>query len=611
MMAFFMGPLHFYKFVYIGALISALCNLIETSAEPKLKMNAQDFEYILTWEAGNNTGTATCYNVMYTARSSLCPWLSKSAGRNQVHDSSFIKAKSQQNEAPVSGELAVCPAGARTKTGKDRRDGLGMSVARKRGMEMRKATLRSTDWLLLVSIYSYPRPNMKIVTECSSIITRSFCNLTKEFTDPCKLYIIVVDQVTESGVHSSAIHFNPYIDTCIKSPQFEISACPSCANVTVELSASLLQVYQELDYTVTVIRDNVKEKRVVNTTRQESFHTVIGDLSFNTNYCIAVDVKTSLNNQCTPSVPKCIILGSNHISGHIILPALFGILLPLAVVLTLFVLYKIGVICLRWRKWPRVLVCIYFFSIFKFQICFSFQSITPNLDYYLFKSEPEEVHTVQVTQQSKKKVCGYNSDEEDSESVAGNDDFYAARVFLGQTSKSCSQEDNAEPPSLDCSSTTSKIADPQVDETENLLLIGCSSATSEMPKPADAEAENLQNDISPTIQIFHPSPEVDSTNEPDLECSSCSNVNLNTVVLGISGKNRQLSATLSPFEEDAADSKELCVSDPFEPKHFTDVLEMQNSDIHNLSCSWQNSDGSGESESSDSETDCVGEYMSR
>ncbi|CAI5772630.1 interferon alpha/beta receptor 2-like [Podarcis lilfordi] len=562
MMAFFTGPLHFYKFVYIGALISALCNLIETSAELKLKMKAEDFEYILTWEAGNNTGTATCYNVMYKERSSVCPWLSKSAGRNQVHDSSFSKSKSQQNEAPVSGELAICPAGAWSKSGKDR----------------------------------YPRPNMKIVAECSNI-TRSFCNLTKEFTDPCKAYIIVVDQVTESGVHYSAIQFSPYADTCLTPPQFEISACPSCANVTVKLSASLLHVYQELDYTVTVIRDNVKEKRVINTTRQESFHTVIGDLSFNTNYCIAVDVRTSLNNQCAPSVPKCLILSSNKISGHIILPALFGILMSLAVILILFVLYKTGDICLRRRKWPSVL------------------SITPKLDYSLFKSEPEEVHTVQVTQQSKKKVCGYNSDEEDSESVAGNDDLYTAHGFLGQTSKSCSQEDNAEPPSLDCSSTLSTIADPQDEETENLLLIGCSSAPSEMPKPVDAEAENLQNDISkeesPTIQIFHPSPEVDSANEPDLECSSCSNVNLNTVVLGISGKNMDILATLSPFEEDAADSKELCVSDAFELKHFTEALEMQNSDIPNLSCSWQNSNGSGESESSDSETDCIGEYMSR
>ncbi|XP_060129578.1 interferon alpha/beta receptor 2-like [Zootoca vivipara] len=506
MMTFFMGQLHFYKLVYVSALISALCSLLETSVQLKLKMEPRDFEYILTWEAGNNTGTPTHYNVMYRA-------------------------------------------------------------------------------------ISYPILNMKIVTECSNI-TRSFCNLTKEFTDPRESYKIVVDQVTESGVHSSAIQFSPYPDTCLTSPQFEISACPRCANVTVKLSSSLLQVYQELDYTVTVIRDNVKEKRVVNTTRQESFHTVIGDLSFNKNYCIAVDVKTSLNHQCTPSVPKCIMLSSSNISGHIIFPALFGILMPLVVVLALFVLYKTGVICLRWRKWPSVL------------------SITPKLDYSLFKTEPEEVHTVQVTQGSKKKVCGYNFDEEDSESIAGNDDLYAARVFLGQTSK-----DNAEPPSFDCSSATSKIADPQDDETENLLLIGCSSATSEMPEPVDAEADNLQNDISkeecPTFQLFHPSPEVDSTNEPDLECSSCSNINLDTVVLGISGENRDISATLSPFEEDAADSKELCVSDAFKPKHFPDALEMQNSDIHNLSCSWQNSNGSGESESSDSETDCVGEYMSR
>nr|XP_028582889.1 interferon alpha/beta receptor 2-like [Podarcis muralis] len=508
MMTFFMGPLHFYKLVYISALISAVYSLLETSVQLKLKMEPRDFEYILTWEAGNNTGTPTCYNVMYRTR-------------------------------------------------------------------------------------SYPTPNMKIVAECSNI-TRSFCNLTKEFTDPYESYKIVVEQVTESGVHSSDTSFSPYADTCLTPPQFEISACPSCANVTVKLSALLLRVYQELDYTVTLIRDNVKEKRVVNTTRQEIFHTVIGDLSFNTNYCIAVDVKTSLNNQCAPSVPKCLILSSNNISGHIILPALFGILISLVGVLTLFILYKTGDICLRWRKWPRVL------------------SIMPKLDYSLFKSEPEEVHTVQVTQQSKKKVCGYNSDEEDSESVAGNDDLYTARGFLGQTSKSCSQEDSAEPPSLDCSSTTSKIADPQDDETEKLLLIGCSSATSEMPKPVDAEAENPQNDISkeesPTIQIFHPSPEVDSANEPDLECSSCSNVNLNTVVLGISGKNVNASATLSSCQEKAA---ELCVSDAFELKHFTDALEMQNSDIHNLSCSWQNSNGSGGSESSDSETDCIGEYMSR
>ncbi|XP_061483758.1 interferon alpha/beta receptor 2 [Rhineura floridana] len=569
MMALFRGPLPFYKLVYVSALISTVCSLLETSGlSLDLKMKAQDFEYILTWDAGNNTGTPTCFNVMYTAKSLNClAWQaasetqSKTAETSQVQHISSSKSRSQQNEAPdysvpESREQAICPTGAWSKTGKS-------------------------------------RPNMKIVTECSNI-TRSFCNLTKEFTHFCKTYIILVELVTESEVHHSGLQFLPYQDTCLATPQFNISACPNCANVTVKLSPSLLKVYYELGYTVTVETSDLKEKCVDNITRQESFHTIIGDLSPNTNYCIAVDVKSSVNEQCTPSVPKCIIIGSKNKSGHIIFSILSGVFLSLIAGLAVCVLYKGGFICLRW-EWPKVL------------------NFTPHLTYSVFESDLEEALDAQVTQEIKKHIWGYD-DDDGSESDHENDDLYTGRVFLGKISKSCSQEDIVEPLSVDCSSTTSTIAEPLGAQTENLPLLGCSCTTSEMTEPLDAEAENLQNDISKEestrSQVFYLS-EVNSINEPESEHSSCLNVNLNTVVLGISGKSWDVSAILNPYQGDATDLKESCASDAFKSKHFTDVLVMQSSDIHKLSSAWQSSNGSAESDSSDSETDCVSEYMRR
>ncbi|XP_061483773.1 interferon alpha/beta receptor 2-like isoform X2 [Rhineura floridana] len=391
MMALFRGPLPFYKLETIGLPLN-------------LKMKSQDLEYILTWEAGNNTGTPTCFNVMYMATSSPCPaWhtaretQSKSAERSQVQHISSSKSRFQRNKAPdhlvpESEEVAMCPTAAWSKIDKD-------------------------------------RSNMKIVTECSNI-TRSFCNLTKEFTELCKTYIIVVELVTKSEVYSSNYPFLPHQDTCLATPQFNISACPNCANVTVKLSPSLLKVYYELGYTVTVETSDLKEKRVDNKTRQESFHTIIGDLSPNTNYCIAVDVKSSVNEQCTPSVPKCIIIGSKNKSGHIIFPALGGIFLSLAVGLALFGLYNTGFICVRWKKWPKVL------------------NVTSQSAYLVFESDPEEVCTVQATQESNKKVWRYNYD--DSESDV-DDDLYTGHVFLSKISKSCSQEDIVEPLSKGCS----------------------------------------------------------------------------------------------------------------------------------------------------------------
>lgn len=125
----------------------------------------------------------------------------------------------------------------------------------------------------------------------------------------------------------------------------------------------------------------------------------------------------------------------------------------------------------------------------------------------------------------------------------------------------------------------------------------------------DAEDENLlchtNEEESKTSQTFCSTSELNLTSLPEPEISVCLNINLNTVMVGIPDRNWDADATISSYEEEAADLQELFVSNASDPRHFTERKDMQHSEVHVPSA------GSGESESSDSETDCIGEYMRR
>ncbi|XP_053163895.1 interferon alpha/beta receptor 2 isoform X2 [Hemicordylus capensis] len=499
--------------LFIGS--PSFCKFETSMALQNLKMNAQDFHYILSWEAGNNTETPTYYRVGYTNKGPVCQTSPK-----------IQQSKSSQKDQVKSASLDKS----------------------------------SSEW--------------KMVEECSNI-TRLFCNLTEEL-DFCSLYIILVQPSTRNGTNETLL-FTPYGDTCI-TPQFNISACSNCINVTVKLSSSLLKLYQELDYTVSVATTNFLEKRIRNSTKIDSFYEVLENMSLNTNYCISVDVTSSASvGQCTQSPPKCITIGSKDKSGHVTFPALGGVIISLGVALVLLLLYMAGGFCLK-EQWPEVL------------------EITTQLDYSLFESCPEEVNTIQVFQKRKKKVweCIDDDDEDDDDEDDGSegDVGYTKHRLLSKISKSCSNGDNIQL-STDCSSTKS---DCQIIE------------------PLDAEVDNLPYDNkeeTTTCQVLCIASETNATSIPEPENSDCLNVNLSTVTLGIPTKTWVASATLTPYQEDAADIQEPCISETSEPKHFTDTTDMQSSSVHNLSCAWQNSNGSGQSESSDSETDCVGDYMRR
>ncbi|NXX53611.1 INRA2 protein, partial [Scopus umbretta] len=103
-------------------------------------------------------------------------------------------------------------------------------------------------------------------------------------------------------------------------PEVNISSCLNCINVTIKLPTShlrrsekqlsLIDIYQELDYDITLKTLDREHKRPREKTTEETFNTVIEELYPNRNYCVSVTVTASLNKHSIPSAWKCITTDS-------------------------------------------------------------------------------------------------------------------------------------------------------------------------------------------------------------------------------------------------------------------------------------------------------------
>ncbi|NXS49414.1 INRA2 protein, partial [Balaeniceps rex] len=103
-------------------------------------------------------------------------------------------------------------------------------------------------------------------------------------------------------------------------PAVNISSCLNCINVTIKLPAyrfrengkllSLIDIYKELDYDITLKTLHGEHKRPRETTTEETFNTVIEELYPNRNYCVSVTLSASLNKHSIPSAWKCITADS-------------------------------------------------------------------------------------------------------------------------------------------------------------------------------------------------------------------------------------------------------------------------------------------------------------
>uniref|UniRef100_A0A2D4L246 Interferon/interleukin receptor domain-containing protein n=1 Tax=Micrurus paraensis TaxID=1970185 RepID=A0A2D4L246_9SAUR len=454
-------------------------------------------------------------------------------GQEQVNSYNSRSQESQDSNHNVlgPGELATCPVFSETD-------------AQRTPMKQDLSGIKST---------------FKAVQECTNI-TRPFCNLTNEFADFCQGHaFIIVQQDTSNEInYSDILQFNPYTQRCFRPPQFNISVCQNCVNVTVKLSPLLLKIYQKLDYKITVKTDGLKENRIDNTTEQDSFFTILEDLHPNKNYCIAVEVYTGFNHQCTSTIPQCIMLDSNNEKDYISLSFLAPFILS-GVVVFLVLLYEAGFICSKRRTTPSVL------------------NINSNLTYSVSESDLEKICAVQIQESEMQQ----HSDDENSESDAESNFDTKCDIFNQITPFS------------------------EVEITQKIFT-GCSATTNEVIRTLAEKNQNDTDKGSPITPLY-PS-EVNSGHEGESERTSCLNVNLNTVKLGISDKKLDFST----FDhEDILDLNKSCISDAFEPNHITEMPDSQSFGVQSPLCSWENLSVSGESESSYSETECTSGYMRR
>ncbi|NWU93841.1 INRA2 protein, partial [Upupa epops] len=103
-------------------------------------------------------------------------------------------------------------------------------------------------------------------------------------------------------------------------PEVNISSCLNCINVTIKLPTSyfrrnekllsLIDIYEELYYVITLRTLDGVHKRPHERTTEDLFSTVIEELYPNRNYCVSVTVTASLNKNSIPSAWKCVTTDS-------------------------------------------------------------------------------------------------------------------------------------------------------------------------------------------------------------------------------------------------------------------------------------------------------------
>ncbi|NWI58321.1 INRA2 protein, partial [Calyptomena viridis] len=109
-------------------------------------------------------------------------------------------------------------------------------------------------------------------------------------------------------------------------PEVNITSCLNCINVTIKLPTShfregekllsLIDIYQDLDYEITLKSQDGEHKRPREKTTKEVFSTVIEELYPSRNYCVSVVVTASLNKNSIPSGWKCVPADSAARPGY-------------------------------------------------------------------------------------------------------------------------------------------------------------------------------------------------------------------------------------------------------------------------------------------------------
>ncbi|NWR41318.1 INRA2 protein, partial [Regulus satrapa] len=109
-------------------------------------------------------------------------------------------------------------------------------------------------------------------------------------------------------------------------PEVNLTSCPNCINVTIKLPSShyraqgkllsLIDIYGDLYYDITLKSQDGEHKRPQQKTTKEVFSTVIEELYPSREYCVSVLVTASLNTHSLPSPWKCATAASEARRGY-------------------------------------------------------------------------------------------------------------------------------------------------------------------------------------------------------------------------------------------------------------------------------------------------------
>ncbi|NWT82033.1 INRA2 protein, partial [Lanius ludovicianus] len=148
-------------------------------------------------------------------------------------------------------------------------------------------------------------------------------------------------------------------------PEVNIKSCPNCIEVTIKLPTShlrengkllsLIDIYDELNYNITLKSLDGEYKRPRQKTTEEVFSTVIEDLYPSRNYCVSVEVSASLNRHSIPSSWKCVTTDLEAQQGYHKVAVAGAVCVSLIIAAVLKCVHAAGFILLR-ISIPRTLV---------------------------------------------------------------------------------------------------------------------------------------------------------------------------------------------------------------------------------------------------------------
>ncbi|XP_021260187.1 interferon alpha/beta receptor 2 [Numida meleagris] len=433
----------------------------------------------------------------------------------------------------------------------------------------------------------------KIAKQCSRI-AQHFCNLTDDFEVVSGEYFAFVQSFVGTEVfNSSSLRFSPLYDTFLGPPEFNISSCLHCINITIKLPSthfrkngkllSLFDIYKYLDYEITLKTLDEEHKRSHRTITEEPFSTVIEELYPNRNYCVSVMVTASLNKNSIPSAWKCITTDSVAKKDYHAI-AIAGAVCFSIILAVILKCMHVGGYILQKKSLPDTLVFMKRFT------------------YLPSTFESEEISSVEIIYKEVKKKTegsigavsdGDDSDESESDATSNHD--YARRDIVHRAPQS--------------SDTSHVFVQLSTSSTRDDSSGQVSQNPDDDPEVFEENEMDVEEEKDADSELLNPLSEVNCPYSLRSRSNVCFTINLKSVLLGISEETTDSSAALLSSQEDAVDWQ---CAHAVESKLLGDTESAQKPHHLNTSDAWQNSSSSSsESDSSDSDMDPQSGYIRR